>query len=98
MVIKNMVRCDEWEYFNNHDDIQQTIEEYAVSVIDQPKLVNVKQIEINAKRMMFSHAIDYAEFGIIGRNQIKTCLQNVQSLFEKLMGKNFSNKANFFVP
>ncbi|MCA6575716.1 MAG: mobilization protein MobD-like protein [Pseudanabaena sp. M38BS1SP1A06MG] len=80
--IKNMGRCDEWEYFNNHEGIQKAIEEYGVSVIDFPKLGDAKRIEINAKRMMFSDAVNYAEFGIIGRNQIKTFLRNAYSAFD----------------
>ena len=65
-----------------HDDPYKAIEEYAVSVIDFPKLGDAKRIEINAKRMMFSDAVNYAEFGIIGRNQIKTFLRNAYSAFD----------------
>jgi hypothetical protein len=80
--IKNFGRCDEWEYFNNHEGIQKAIEEYGVPVIDFPKLGDAKRIEINAKRMTFCDAANHAEFGIIGRNQIKTFLRNAYSGFD----------------
>jgi hypothetical protein len=80
--VKNLGRCDEWDYFKSHEQIQKSIEEYGVTVIDFPKLGDAKRIQINAKRMTFDQAANYDEFGIIGRNQIKTFLRNAYAAFE----------------
>jgi hypothetical protein len=80
--IKNWGRCDEWGYFKAHEAIQKAIAEYNVAVIDFPKLSDGRRIEINAKRLTFEDASNYPEFGIIGRNQIKTYLRDAYKAFE----------------
>jgi hypothetical protein len=80
--VKNWGRCDEWDYFNGHEAVQKSIEEYGVTVIDFPKLGDAKRIEINAKRLTFEQAANYDEFGIIGRNQVKTFLRNAYTALE----------------
>jgi hypothetical protein len=80
--IKNYGRCDEWAYFKAHEDVQKAIAEYGVKVIEFPKLSDGRRIEINAKRLTFEDASNYPEFGIIGRNQIKTYLRDAYKAFE----------------
>ncbi len=80
--IKNYGRCDEWAYFKAHEDVQKAITEYGVKVIEFPKLSDGRRIEINAKRLTFEDASNYPEFGIIGRNQIKTYLREAYKAFE----------------
>ena len=80
--IKNYGRCDEWGYFKAREDVQKAIAEYGVKVIEFPKLSDGRRIEINAKRLTFEDASNYSEFGIIGRNQIKTYLREAYKAFE----------------
>jgi len=80
--IKNWGRCDEWGDFKAHEAIQKAIAEYNVAVIDFPKLSDGRRIEINAKRLTFEDASNYPEFGLIGRNQIKTYLRDAYKAFE----------------
>jgi len=80
--IKNWGRCDEWDYFKAHEEIQKAIAEYNVAVIDFPKLSDGRRIEINAKHLTFEDASNYSEFGLIGRNQIKTYLREAYKAFE----------------
>ena len=92
--IKNWGRCDEWGYFHEHEAIQKAIAEYGVAVIDFPKLGDGRRIEINAKRLTFDEASNYSEFGIIGRNQIKTFLRVAYKAFEStnLLPQNVQKK------
>jgi len=41
-----------------------------------------RRIDFNAKRLTFEDASNYSEFGIIGRNQIKTYLREAYKAFE----------------
>ena len=63
-------------------------------MIDFPKLGDGRRIEINAKRLTFEEASNYAEFGIIGRNQIKTFLRDAYKAFEStnLLPQNVQKK------
>ena len=82
MFIKNWGRCDEWDYFKAHEAVQKAIVEYDVAVIDFPKLSDGRRIEINAKHLTFEDASNYSEFGLIGRNQIKTYLRDAYKALE----------------
>lgn len=82
VLIKNYGLCDEWEFFELHEQIQKAIAEYKVSVINIPKLSDGKRIEINAKNLTFDAATKHESFGIIGRNQVLTYLRNAYKEFD----------------
>jgi hypothetical protein len=82
VLIKNLGRCDDWDFFDSHQGLQKAITEYTVTVIDIPKLSDNKRILINAKNLTFEAAANYEAFGILGRNQITTYLRNAYSEFD----------------
>jgi hypothetical protein len=70
VLVKNWGLCDDWDYFNNHEELQSTIEKYQMLVIDFPKLPDSKRIKINAKRWTFDEAMEKGEFGLVGKSDI----------------------------
>jgi hypothetical protein len=73
--VQNQGRCEEWEYFNTHAQIQQAIRDRHVPIILFPQLGQLRRIEINAKRMTFETALTYPSFGILGHSQISRYLK-----------------------
>jgi len=82
VLIRNLGRCQDWEYLDFHEGLQKAITEYEVTVIDMPKLSDNKRVKINAQNMTFEAAANYKEFGIIGRNEVATYLRNAYKEFE----------------
>jgi hypothetical protein len=74
VLVKNWGRCDDWEYFEGHSELQQAIDKYQVPVIDFPKLSDGKRIKINAQRWTFEEALESSEFKIVAKQDIKTFL------------------------
>lgn len=82
VLVKNWGRCDDWEYFEEQEELQQAIEEYKVPVIDFPKLSDGKRIKINARRWTFEEALESGEFKTVARQDIKTFLDKAYAAFE----------------
>jgi hypothetical protein len=72
--IKNFGRCTEWEYFDAHAAVQAAIHQYRVPVVDFPKLGDFRRIRMNAERLTFEAALNFNDFGLLGRRQILTYL------------------------
>ncbi len=80
--VKNWGRCDEWGFFQKHQAIQDAIKQSNIPVIDFPKLGDARRVEINALRLTFDEARKHEPFGIIGRNQISTFLNQSYAALE----------------
>jgi hypothetical protein len=70
VVVKNCGLCDDWDYFDRHEELQATIDKYKMIVIDFPKLADSKRIRINAHRWTFEEAMEEGGFGIVGNGVI----------------------------
>ena len=82
VLVRNYGRCDEWEYFDEHDELQKSIVKYKVKVIDFPKLFDGKRIKINAKRWTFDEALSSSEFNILGKQGIYQYLKEAYQSFD----------------
>lgn len=82
VLVKNWGRCDDWEYFEEHQELQAAIEQYNVPVIDFPKLSDGKRIKMNARRWTFEEALESPEFKILARQDIQTYLKKAYAAFE----------------
>jgi hypothetical protein len=82
VLVKNWGRCDEWEYFDEHEQLQETIAKYKVKVIDFPKLSDGKRIKINARRWTFDEAMESGEFKTLGKQDIHQYLKTAYRAFE----------------
>jgi hypothetical protein len=80
--LQNLGRCDEWEYFDTHQAIQQAIREHRVPVIAFPVLGQLRRIRINAERMTFEQALSAPTFGILGQAQVGLYLKNAAQVFQ----------------
>jgi hypothetical protein len=62
--------CDDWDYFDEHQELQATIKKYRMIVVDFPKLADSKRIKINANKWTFDEAMEEGQFGIVGKSDI----------------------------
>jgi hypothetical protein len=70
VLVKNWGLCDDWDYFDEHEELQATINKYRIVVIDFPKLADSKRIKINANRWTFEEAMALGNFGLVGKSDI----------------------------
>lgn len=82
VLVKNWGRCDDWEYFDEHEELQTMLEQYNVPVIDFPKLSDGKRIKMNARRWTFDEALESPEFKILARQDIQTYLKKAYAALE----------------
>ncbi len=76
--VKNLGRCSDWTYFNNHLATQQAIRTYKVPVIELPEMSSYRRIQVNAKRLSFAAAIQDEDLGAIGRMVVEQYLMLVE--------------------
>ena len=84
ILVRNHGLCDDWSHFNDHPELQSTIEKYQITVIDFPKLVDSKRIKINANRWTFDEAVDLGKFNIVGKSDIHQYVQKAFQLLDSI--------------
>ena len=82
ILVKNWGRCEDWDYFDEHKALQETLERYAVTVIEFPKLSDGKRIKMNARRWTFEEALESPEFKILTRQDIHTYLKKAYAALD----------------
>ena len=82
VLVRNWGLCDDWDYFNQHKELQITIEKYQMIVIDFPKLADNKRVKINAHRWTFDEAMEEGEFGLVGKSDIYKYTQKAYKVLE----------------
>lgn len=82
VLIKNWGRCEDWEYFEEHAELQSAIKEYGVKVIEFPKLSDGKRIKMNARKWTFEEAIDSGEFPTLGVQDFHNYLKKAYAAFD----------------
>jgi hypothetical protein len=82
VLVRNWGLCDDWNYFNEHKELQATIEKYQMIVIDFPKLADSKRIKSNANRWTFEEAIELGNFGIVGMSDIYNYMKKTNRILE----------------
>jgi hypothetical protein len=82
ILVRNEGLCDNWDYFDSHEELQATIKKYQMLVIDFPKLSDSKRIKINAERWTFEEAIEKGNFKIVGNGEIYKYTKAAYQLLE----------------
>ena len=82
VLVRNWGLCDDWDYFDQHPDLQMTIKKYQMIVIDFPKLADSKRIKINANRWTFDEAAELGNYTIVGKSDIYKYTQKAYRVLE----------------
>ena len=82
VLVRNWGLCDDWDYFNEHKELQATIKKYQMIVVDFPKLADSKRIKINANRWTFEEAMELGNFGIVGKSDIHNYMKKANRVLE----------------
>jgi hypothetical protein len=82
VVVRNWGLCENWDLFDEREDLQAVIKKYKMQVIDFPKLPDSKAIRMDANNWTFDEAIELGKFGIVGNNDICRYVHNVYQMFE----------------
>ena len=82
VLVRNWGLCDDWDYFDQHRELQMTIEKYQMIVIDFPKLADSKRITINANRWTFDEAAELGNYTIVGKSDIYKYTQKAYRVLE----------------
>lgn len=82
VLVRNFGRCDNWTYFDKHQQVQEVIKTYNVTVIDFPKLTDYRRIALNAKRMTLEDALQSADFNIMDKQDITVYRKKVFAVLE----------------
>jgi hypothetical protein len=82
VVVKNWGLCENWDLFNEREDLQAVIKKYKMQVIDFPKLPDSKAIKMDANNWTFDEAIELGKFGMVGNSDIYRYVQKVYQMFE----------------
>jgi hypothetical protein len=82
VLVRNWGLCDDWDYFDEHQELQITIKKYKIVVVDFPKLSDSKRIKINANKWTFDEAMELGKFGLVGKSDIYKYTQKAYSVLE----------------
>jgi hypothetical protein len=82
ILVKNDGLCNNWDYFDGHEELQATIEKYKMIVINFPKLSDSKRTKINDNRWTFEEAMELGSFGIVGKSDIYKYTQKAYKVLE----------------
>jgi hypothetical protein len=82
VLVKNWGLCDNWDYFDDCQELQDIIKKYQILVVDFPKLADSKRIKINAKKWTFDEAMELGQFGLVGQSDIYKYTQKAYQVIE----------------
>jgi hypothetical protein len=82
VLVRNEGLCDDWEYFDKHQELQATIKKYKMTVIDFPKMGTLKRIKLNANRWTFEEMIDEGNLGLVGDAEIQRYVKKVAQVLD----------------
>ncbi len=84
-VVKNLGKSENWQYFQQHTELQQYIEAYQIPIIDFPKFHGIKELKfIRDNRLSFSAALEHQSFNSISRRRVSRFLKETSACFEPL--------------
>jgi hypothetical protein len=82
VVVRNWGLCENWDLFDEREDLQAVIKKYKMQTIDFPKLADSKAIKMDANNWTFDEAIELGKFGMVGNSDIYRYVQKVYQMFE----------------
>ncbi len=62
--------CDDWEDWDEDEELQRLIKKYKVKVIDFPRLPYKERYVIDKNKLSFSAAREYEKFGRLGKQRV----------------------------
>ena len=93
VLAKNLIHHNTWEFLDENQALWQKIKDYEVKVIDFPRFMGKKCLEIiNVKGLNFGEAREFEEFTFIDQERINNFLKKSYQGFEGV--KAFDGKAD----
>jgi hypothetical protein len=84
IVVKNNGKTDDWEAFEQDDNLQALLSEHKAVVVDFPKFIgSVERNRIDGENMTFAKAREDKKFGSISRQRVKKFLREAYAAFEE---------------
>jgi hypothetical protein len=80
--VRNWGLCENWDLFDEREDLQAVIKKYKMQTIDFPKLADSKAIKMDANNWTFDEATELGKFGMVGNSDIYRYVQKVYQMFE----------------
>jgi hypothetical protein len=71
VVVRNEGLCNNWGYFDEHQELQAIIKKYKMLVINFPKLGDNKRTKLDANRWTYEEIVDYGDLKIVGNAEIE---------------------------
>lgn len=82
VLVRNFGLCDEWEQIDDDPEVQQSIEQYGVKVIDFPKLGHIERYEVNKAQLTFRDATVSERLTILGKQRVTNFLNSAYAAFD----------------
>ena len=70
ILVRNWSMCDDWEDWDEDEELQRLIKKYKVAVIDFPKLAYKERNTIDKEKLSFYAAREYEEFGKLAKQRV----------------------------
>ncbi|MEQ9672582.1 mobilization protein [Coleofasciculus sp. G2-EDA-02] len=82
VLVRNWGLEDDWSSVEEMEEVQNLIKKYEVKVIDFPKFYSRERNAIDARGITFELARTSQEFGVLGRQRIKSFILSAYEAFE----------------
>jgi len=82
VLVRNFGLEDDWSSVEEMEEVQNVIKKYDVKVIDFPKFYSRERNAIDARGITFELARNSQEFGVLGRQRIKSFMLSAYEAFE----------------
>ncbi|WP_178381626.1 mobilization protein [[Phormidium ambiguum] IAM M-71] len=82
VLVRNCGLEDDWSSVEEMEEVQNAVKKYEVKVIDFPKFYSRERNAIDARGITFELARNSQEFGVLGRQRIKSFILSAYEAFE----------------
>lgn len=96
ILVKNYGKTENWQLFNSHPPLQESIKNFEIPVLDFPKFHGIKEMEIiRQNRLSFSEAAQHPDFNVISRRRVTRFLRETSSCFRPVQHEFGVREAGF---
>lgn len=82
ILVRNFGLCDEWGQIEDDAEVQESIKNYDVKVIDFPKLGHNERYLINKEQLTFGDARESNTLTILGKQRVVNFLNSAYAAFD----------------
>lgn len=82
ILVRNFGLCDEWGQIDDDVEVQESIKNYNVKVIDFPKLGHNERYLINKGQLSFGDARESKDLTILGKQRVINFLNSAYAAFD----------------